>query len=59
MWGSDFPFVLLGGQAPNAYALEYAQAASLLNAWLEVPGLDAQAQEQLMGGTAEKLFGFA
>ena len=51
--------MLLGGQAPNAYALEYAQAASLLNAWLEVPGLDAQAQEQLMGGTAEKLFGFA
>ena len=27
LWGSDFPYVLLGGDARNAFALEYAQYA--------------------------------
>ena len=57
MWGSDYPFVLLGGHARNGYALEYAQAPGMLKA-LEVPGLDEKAKEQLMGGTAQRLFGF-
>ena len=58
MWGSDFPFVLLGGQAKNAFAIDYSQAAGVPGFW-SVPELDAAALEQLMGGTAAKLFGFA
>ena len=27
MWGSDFPFVLLGGGERNGYALNYAQVS--------------------------------
>jgi predicted TIM-barrel fold metal-dependent hydrolase len=57
MWGSDFPFVLLGGQERNGYALNYAQASFVPSEW-EVAGLDEQAREQLMGGTAQRLFGF-
>ncbi len=57
MWGSDFPFVLLGGQERNDYALNYAQASFVPAEW-EVAGLDEQAREQLMGGTAQRLFGF-
>ena len=57
MWGSDFPFVLLGGQERNGYALNCAQASFVPSEW-EVAGLDEQAREQLMGGTAQRLFGF-
>ena len=32
LWGSDFPYVLLGGHARNAFALEYAQAPGVLAA---------------------------
>ena len=57
MWGSDFPFVLLGGQARNEYALDYKQAAAVPGFW-RIPELDEEAHAQLMGGTAAKLFGF-
>ena len=57
MWGSDFPFVTLGGQAKTEAALTYKQAAELPSFW-SADGLDAAAMDLLMGGTASKLFGF-
>jgi len=57
MWGSDFPFVLLGGQTTTDAALTYEQAAQVPSFWT-VDGLDAAARDALMGGTAASLFGF-
>jgi len=56
MWGSDFPFVLLGGQTPTSFALSYQQAVEVPSFW-SVKGLDAAAMDFLMGGTAASLFG--
>ena len=36
----------------------YCAQASFVPAEWEVDGLDAEAREQLMGGTAQRLFGF-
>lgn len=59
MWGSDFPFVLLGGGERNSYALSYPQASSLPAEWEVIAELDVQAREQFMGGTAQRLFNFS
>jgi predicted TIM-barrel fold metal-dependent hydrolase len=57
MWGSDFPFVTLGGQTRTQDALTYEQAAAVPSFW-SVEGLDGAAMEALMGGTAARLFHF-
>ena len=70
LWGSDFPFVLHGGKPSREaqaareacfgnedHGPAYAQAAGMVAAW-QLPGLDEDAMAQLMGGTAQRLFGF-
>lgn len=44
-----------GGDEDHGAA--YAQAAGTVAAW-RLPGLDEEAMAQLMGGTAQRLFGF-
>lgn len=56
-WGSDFPFVLQGGQTLTASALSYKQAVEVPSFW-SVDGLDSTAMDWLMRGTAASLFGF-
>ena len=55
MWGSDFPYVLTGGNDVTAAALPYAAAAALPARWSFVG--DAE-MALLRGGTAAALFRF-
>jgi predicted TIM-barrel fold metal-dependent hydrolase len=57
MWGSDFPFVLIGGNTPTEAGTSYAQAAEALGYWT-VPELEGKAFDAIMGGNAKRLFGF-
>ena len=59
MFGTDFPFVTLGGNGPEptAAAQTYAQAVATPSSW-SVPGLSDEEYDELMGGTAARLFGF-
>ena len=59
LFGTDFPFVTLGGNGPEptAAAQSYAEAVGNVGAW-SVDGLDEEARGELMGGTAARLFGF-
>eukprot|EP00966_Prymnesium_polylepis_P152755 3528473-Prymnesium_polylepis.1 len=57
MWGSDFPFVTIGGNSKTEAAVTYQQAVEVPSFW-SVDGLDSGAMDLLMGGTAAKLFGF-
>ena len=68
LWGTDFPFVLLGGNARTDAAATYAQASAHPHEWrsaardrsapagLEL--LDDDAFAAIMGGNAARLFGF-
>ena len=56
MWGSDFPFVLIGGNTPTLSGLPYNKAAEMLSRW-DVPELNDAARARLLGGTAAELFG--
>ena len=57
LWGSDFPFVIIGGNTPTDAGCSYAQASAQLGSW-SVPGLDDDAYRAIMGGNAQRLFGF-
>ena len=58
MWGSDFPFVTIGGNNPTEAAMSYGEAAALPAGWIDVEGGDEEALEMIRGGTAAALFGF-
>ena len=55
MWGSDFPYVLTGGNDMTKAASTYAEAAAIPKRWAFVG--DAE-MALLRGGTAAALFGF-
>ena len=55
MWGSDFPYVLTGGNDMTEAASTYAEAAAIPKRWAFVG--DAE-MALLRGGTAAALFGF-
>ena len=57
MWGSDFPFVLIGGNTPTEAGSTYAQAAGALGFW-SVPSLEGAAFDAVMGENAAAMFGF-
>lgn len=57
MWGSDFPWVTIGGNTPTEAALTYAQAVAMPGSW-SAAGLDQAAFDLIMGGTAAEVFGF-
>ena len=56
MWGSDFPWVTIGGNTPTAAATTYAEAVAIPGSW-RAAGLTQTSLDQLMGGTAAELFG--
>ena len=59
LWGSDFPFCLIGGNAPTEVGASYLHASEAIAQWEVVRGLDAPGvYEALMGGNAQRLFGF-
>ena len=58
MWGSDFPYVTIGGNNPTEAAMSYGEAAALPAGWIDVEGVDEEALEMIRGGTAAALFGF-
>eukprot|EP00316_Scyphosphaera_apsteinii_P001578 CAMPEP_0119299326 /NCGR_PEP_ID=MMETSP1333-20130426/1403_1 /TAXON_ID=418940 /ORGANISM="Scyphosphaera apsteinii, Strain RCC1455" /LENGTH=311 /DNA_ID=CAMNT_0007300707 /DNA_START=116 /DNA_END=1051 /DNA_ORIENTATION=- len=58
MWGSDFPFVTIGGNTPSSAATSYEQAVQIPSFW-NIPSLDQATMDELMGGTAARLFGFS
>ena len=61
LWGSDFPFVLTGGNDPASSAssaCSYKDAVAQVATWGNVPGLDDEAYKAIMGGNAMRLFGF-
>ena len=57
MWGSDFPFCIIGGNTPTDAGCSYEQASTQLGSW-SLPGLDEDAYRAIMGGNAQRLFGF-
>lgn len=59
MWGSDFPFVLIGGNTPTSVGCTYTQASECISKWADaLPELDDSAYEAIMAGNAARLFGF-
>ena len=56
--GSDFPYVLIGGNEPTESGCSYAEASGHLAAWGDVPGLDDEGYRAIMGGNAALAFGF-
>merc|ERR1712194_524552 len=68
LWGSDFPFVMLGGHALNeeSRAPSYADASTVFDRWNEQSRLENRLELvipesdilNLLGGTARALFRF-
>ena len=59
LWGSDWPFVLTGGNTQTDAACDYKDASEAIAAWGDVAGLEEPgAYEAIMGGNAQRLFGF-
>ena len=60
MVGTDFPFCLSGGGSPpNEMSATYGTSAGLAQHWASHLNLSSEALDQLTGGTAATLLGFA
>ena len=58
MWGSDWPFVTIGGNTPTSMALEYRKAVQTL-VMFQLQELGPEQMEDIMWRTAYHLFQFS